>query len=652
MNNHLIMRILLAFILLATSAISVFSQDALSLGERKLIYEINTAVATAGKSYAAGDFDAAGQSISKAIAGLAKAATGSPAMAQELEPAIKRIEKAHTMLEFEGVSLPPIVRPRSSAAAQTKKPEMDAAKPEMESATAPTTPSSPPTPPAANDPLSFVNSVAPILANRCGRCHISGSRGGFSLATFAALMKGPPEGVVIFPGDNVGSRLIETIETGDMPRGGGRVTAPELKILKDWVTAGAKFDGTDPTLPITAGGPASPAESSMPSVVRSTGKETVSFAKDVAGLLVDNCNGCHIDAMQTRGGLRMDSFSQLLRGGDSGAIIQPGNGDGSLLVKKLRGIEGQQMPAGGRPALPDDQIQLIAKWIDEGATFDGASENQSLRTMSQLAWANAATPAELSKRRLNDAKRNAALVVGDSSSLETIQTDHFQIIGASSAATLQLVAEIAEEQMKTVRSVVSAPSGEEFFNGKATLFVMPRRYDYSEFARMVESRSIPSDWTSHWKFDGIDAYVSLVATDRDEGDAIQSRLVSPLTALAIATRGGDVPRWFAEGIGTVTATRKAKLQRDQRLKLEQETARALTAMKNAKEFLGGKMSPEQTDRIGAAIANTMLDRSQRRSYDGLVRSLGQGMPFEKAFMAAFRGTPEAYINNWLKYVRR
>ena len=88
--------------------------------------------------------------------------------------------------------------------------------------------------------------MAPILVSRCGRCHVSDSKGGFSLATFAALMKGPPEGVVIFAGDTVGSRLIETIETGDMPRGGGKVTPQELQTLKAWILSGAKFDGSDP----------------------------------------------------------------------------------------------------------------------------------------------------------------------------------------------------------------------------------------------------------------------------------------------------------------------------------------------------------------------------------------------------------------------
>ena len=75
--------------------------------------------------------------------------------------------------------------------------------------------------------------------------------------------------------------------------------------------------------------------------------------------------------MQNRGGLRMDTFAQLLQGGDSGEIVTAGQGNASLLIKKLKGmnIEGDRMPAGGRPALADKDIQLIATWINEGATL-------------------------------------------------------------------------------------------------------------------------------------------------------------------------------------------------------------------------------------------------------------------------------------------
>ena len=55
---------------------------------------------------------------------------------------------------------------------------------------------------------------------------------------------------------------------------------------------------------------------------------------------------------------------------------------------------------GGQPSLRFDQTHLT--WIDEGATLDGASDNQPLQVMSQLAWAAAATPQELSDRRAGD----------------------------------------------------------------------------------------------------------------------------------------------------------------------------------------------------------------------------------------------------------
>ncbi len=189
------------------------------------------------------------------------------------------------------------------------------------------------------------------------------------MSTFAALMKGPPEGVVIFAGDTVGSRLIETIDTGDMPRGGGKVSPAELQTLKGWVMQGAKFDGHRSEC--SAGRRECGRAEAQSTARRQTArpaKRPSAFAADVAPLLVANCNGCHINARQDRGGLRMDTFTQILRGGDSGEIVLAGRSAESLLIKKLKGegIEGQRMPAGGRPPLSDESIALIAKWIDEG----------------------------------------------------------------------------------------------------------------------------------------------------------------------------------------------------------------------------------------------------------------------------------------------
>ena len=211
---------------------------------------------------------------------------------------------------------------------------------------------------------------------------------------------------------------------------------------------------------------------------------------------------------------------------------------------------------------------------------------------------------------------------------------------------------MAEQQLRAAKAVAkSSGAAEDYFHGRATIFVMPKRYDYSEFAKMVEQRSVPSSWTSHWRFDGIDAYVSLVATDADEEEAIESRLLAPIVSLAVATRGAGVPRWFAEGIGSATAMQQNAKSRGEKEQLQRSAIEAASSVKDAKAFLDNRLTPEQTDSFGTAIAMSMLDRNRRRSLDACLRSLSSGRTFEDAFFAGFRATPEDYINAYLQYLR-
>ena len=649
--------ILAGFLQFATQDPRVSAAE-LNESQQLLVKQVNEAIVAAGKSYASGDFEESGQQIIVAMERLSVAVSkGGQDALEALGPAMQRIEKAHTLLQFEGISLPPFRKPSvSDRDSDNTKPMLKEEMPEKSEPPKPTKPPKPETPtkpPEGQMVVSFKDEVAPILVQRCGQCHIRDTKGGFNTATFAALMKGPPEGVVIFAGDTIGSRLIETIETGDMPRGGGRVTPAELKTLKDWINAGAKFDGDDPAAPIGGGpAPATPVNMNL-KVQMATGQETVSFAADVAPLLVDNCNGCHLDAMQVRGGLRLDTFAQLLQGGDSGAIVSPGKSSESLLVQKLKGMVGQRMPSGGRPPLSEESIQLISTWIDEGATLDGDSPTQPLRVMSQLAWAAAASPEEMSEHRAGLSEDHLKLVTASSGKLAKVQTDHFLLAGPVSEGTLELVGRLAESQMKTARTVVKGGSGEAFFKGRASIFVFPKRYEYSEFAKMVESRSVPSDWTSHWSFDGIDAYVSMVCSEQEEDeDAIAARLASPLVSLAVATRRRGIPRWFAEGAGLASSTNAgASRDRNAVRQKQADLSEAFATMENAKQFLDGKLSPEHTDLIGGMIVSTMLDRTHRRSFDTLMRLLGDGQGFEQSFVASFGVRPEDFVKNWTTWVR-
>ncbi len=88
----------------------------------------------------------------------------------------------------------------------------------------------------------------------------------------------------------------------------------------------------------------------------------VSFLGEVRPILQMWCTGCHPPS----GGLDLTTWSGLLAGGQSGPAVIPGNPDQSLLVLRISGAEGPQMPLGG-PALSEADQTTIRAWIQAGA---------------------------------------------------------------------------------------------------------------------------------------------------------------------------------------------------------------------------------------------------------------------------------------------
>ncbi len=643
--------ILIAVVTIATRSLPAYAE--LTAAQKKTVVDIAASIRDAGTLYQSGSFAEAGKKIESAMAAIDKlVAEGGPEAFDAVLPAFPRIVNAHALLELEGVTLQPFVKPERPDAA--KPAEMKAeAKPKPAAEPRPTTRTRRPMPePAAPAGPSFASQVAPILVQRCGSCHINNSRGDFNMATFAMLAKGPPAGTVVFPGDVIASRLIESIETGDMPRGGGKVSPAELQLLKDWVLAGAKYDAPSPMIPLAALAAKAPAGAAVPmaaeppkdpSLRAATGSETVSFAKDVAPILLANCGGCHIDAMQVRGGLRLDTFAALMRGGDSGEIVLPTRAAASLLVKKIKGEEGDRMPAGGRPPLSEEEITLISKWIEENATLDAPNKDQPLAVMASQAWANAATPEQLSERRAEMARKTMTLIGSTSSKVIEQPVDPFFVIGDVGEGTAKAVADAAKRAIAKIKQTVDAST----IRGNVTIYVMPKRYNYSEFAQMAERRSVPSDWQSHWRYDGVDAYIAMIASPSDSDNLLEARLAGPLASLAVATRGTDVPRWFAEGVGRAVT---AKLYTREYPAVEtwnSGVVPAASAMKNGDQLVKNGLAPEQADLVGYGIAAAIL-KSQRRQYDTLLKGLEKAK-FEQAFTAALGASPTAYADRWKAY---
>lgn len=93
--------------------------------------------------------------------------------------------------------------------------------------------------------------------------------------------------------------------------------------------------------------------------VPSTTTTPVSFKADVQPIFKARCVNCHGGAE----GLYLDSYANVMRGGEHGPVIVPGNPAGSLLIQR---VSNGTMPAGGPPLTPP-QIQTLVNWVATGA---------------------------------------------------------------------------------------------------------------------------------------------------------------------------------------------------------------------------------------------------------------------------------------------
>lgn len=98
------------------------------------------------------------------------------------------------------------------------------------------------------------------------------------------------------------------------------------------------------------------------------------FEKKIRPILVTSCIPCH-GPEKAKAGLRLDSRSALLRGGDSGPAIRPGKPESSLLLKAIRQTDPDlsMPPAKAGKKLPEDLIAEFETWIRSGAAYPGPS---------------------------------------------------------------------------------------------------------------------------------------------------------------------------------------------------------------------------------------------------------------------------------------
>ena len=113
----------------------------------------------------------------------------------------------------------------------------------------------------------------------------------------------------------------------------------------------------------------------------------VSFRRDVNPILQENCAVCHTEGGvgYTTSGFSVATYQDIMKGTKYGRVIDPGTSFASTLVRLIQhkadpsinmpkqysivvhDHQEHAVPGTGARALSDSDINLIAKWVDQGA---------------------------------------------------------------------------------------------------------------------------------------------------------------------------------------------------------------------------------------------------------------------------------------------
>ena len=296
------------------------------------------------------------------------------------------------------------------------------------------------------------------------------------------------------------------------------------------------------------------------------------------------------------------------------------------------------MPAGSTP-LDDAAIQTIARWIDQGARFDGGNPSGNLRDIIARAATAKATHEALSKQRAERAAANWELVM-DGKTPVVHDSENLVVLAPDEASQPKQFAEIAETVIARVASQLRIPSKDPLVKGKLAAYLFSARYDYSEFGKMIERRDLPRDWSSHWGNNQVDAYIVFQVRPA-EYDNIRPWIARNVVAAYAKGLASDVPDWFANGWGYSIA---AKIYTSEDvIKLWNQKATELTKrMANRDDFIAGRMTDDEAGLVAFQFVEYLKQAGGNR-FNKMIGEMRDGASFERAFALAFDMTPSEML---------
>jgi mono/diheme cytochrome c family protein len=198
-----------------------------------------------------------------------------------------------------------------------------------------------------------------LLQARCVLCHTGpGAPLGLRLDTREGVLAGSSRGAVVAAGDPAGSELVKRLKGISLPRmpmtGPPFLADDEVSLFEQWI-----LDG------MPAGAAAEP-----PAPAPTAGEVVGPVRYDhIAPILATRCAKCHAAKGLMGGppeGYRLTSYADTISTVDRVRVV-PGQPAASELMRRVRGQSLPRMPFDGPPYLSDYEIDLIERWIADGA---------------------------------------------------------------------------------------------------------------------------------------------------------------------------------------------------------------------------------------------------------------------------------------------
>ena len=112
------------------------------------------------------------------------------------------------------------------------------------------------------------------------------------------------------------------------------------------------------------------------------GSAKLNFAKHAKAVFRTHCVSCH-NGNRSEGDLNLANYAALMQGSSSGDVIEPGSPDDSYLFQLITHADSPEMPPGGQK-IPDEDIEVIRKWILDGAINRSGSKSKTRKRRKSL----------------------------------------------------------------------------------------------------------------------------------------------------------------------------------------------------------------------------------------------------------------------------